>query len=60
MNTPPKLYTYKEISEALGVQMGTLYVWADRGKLPKPDLRVGQSPAWLPATIEPWIKENKP
>lgn len=56
---PVQLVTYAEIVERTGIPHGTLRVWRTRGKLPKEDFVVGQSPAWLPETIEPWIQANK-
>lgn len=51
----PRLYTYAEIAAGTRLAVAKLRVWSHRGKLPDPDYIVGQSPAWLPASIEPWI-----
>lgn len=52
---PARLITYADLSDAAGVPINTVRQWVRRGKLPAPDYRVGQSPAWLPATIQPWL-----
>lgn len=56
----PRLYTYVEIAAGTGLPVAKLRVWVHRGKLPAPDFIVGQSPAWLPASIEPWIAAQAP
>jgi predicted DNA-binding transcriptional regulator AlpA len=55
---PARLIDYDEIQERTGIPYNTLRVWKVRGKMPEPDYTVGQSPAWLPAHIEPWIEEH--
>ncbi|HEX9230044.1 MAG TPA: MerR family transcriptional regulator, partial [Arthrobacter sp.] len=52
-------YSYKEVEEKSGVKAATLRVWHNRGKLPEPDFTVGQSPAWKPETIQPWIRAQR-
>lgn len=56
--TPTKLYDYAAIAEATGIRPAVLRVWNARARMPEADFLVGQSPAWLPATIEPWIREQ--
>lgn len=50
-----QLLDYKGISERTGISLPGLRSRMGRGSLPEPDYVVGQSPAWLPATIEAWI-----
>ena len=45
----------RALAERLGVTLATIYQYRRRGALPEPDLMVGRSPAWHPATIEQWI-----
>lgn len=53
------LYDYARISTETGIPATKLRVWFQRGKLPEPDYRLGQSPGWLAETIRPWIKEQR-
>lgn len=52
------LYDYARISTESGIPAPKLRVWFQRGKLPAPDYRLGQSPGWLASTIQPWIAEQ--
>lgn len=54
-----QIYDYAMIAAATGHNAQTLRVMQARGRMPKPDYRLGQSPGWDPATIEPWINENR-
>lgn len=54
-----ELFDYNRIGAALGVPASKLRVWHQRGKLPEPDFRLGQSPGWLAENIEPWIQLQK-
>lgn len=54
-----QLYSYKELEDKSGVKAATLRVWHNRGKLPAPDFLVGQSPAWKPETIQPWLRAQR-
>lgn len=56
--TTISLYDYHRISTESGVPVPTLRVWFQRGKLPAPDYRLGQSPGWLAETIRPWIADQ--
>lgn len=56
---PARLLGYSEISAATGLRPHTLRVWATRGKLPRPDYRVGQTPVWLPETLTEFLKSHK-
>lgn len=56
---PTTLYAYADLSAATGIPAAKLRVWFQRGKLPAADFRVGQSPAWLPETVAPWIREHQ-
>lgn len=58
-NKPQRLVSYGELRQRTGIPYGTLRMWKARGKLPAPDYTVGQSPVWLPETIEPWILEHE-
>lgn len=51
---PVELWTYARISEHTGIATGTLRAWRNRGKLPTPDYRIGEYPAWKPDTIRAW------
>lgn len=56
--TPTDLIGYTEIGARTGIPQSTLRAWKTRGRLPEPDFTVGNSPAWFPETIDPWITEN--
>lgn len=49
------LMDYAAISQLTGIDAAVLRLYASRGKLPKPDYKVSQSPGWLPETIEAWM-----
>ena len=51
---PANLLTYDLVSKRLGVDVRTLRVWLNRGRLPKPDLYIGNRPIWYPQTIDRW------
>lgn len=53
------LIQYEDIAEETGIPVPTLRVMAQRGKLPEPTIRVGQSPAWDRPEIQDWIDKNK-
>lgn len=53
------LLTYEEIANQTGIPVPTLRVMAQRGQLPEPSVRVGQSPAWSGPDILKWIANNK-
>lgn len=53
------LYDYQRVSAESGIPAAKLRVWFQRGKLPEPDYRLGQSPGWLAETIRPWIQEQR-
>jgi predicted DNA-binding transcriptional regulator AlpA len=50
-----QLLGYADLAAATGQDVSLIRVWVNRGKLPSPDFRLGQSPGWLEATIDPWI-----
>jgi len=43
------------VAGLIGVTPDTLSAYRSRGYLPEPDVMLGRSPGWLPATIERWI-----
>lgn len=45
------ILTYADLAERWGMEENTLRQWRFRGKLPEPDLVVGNSPAWYEKTI---------
>lgn len=54
---PPRLITYKELSAARGITRATLRQWLRRGRIPPPDYRVGNSPAWLEDTVRHLLED---
>lgn len=52
---PPRLITYADIAAARGVQVGTVRQWHHRGRLPPPDYRIGNSPAWLEENVREFM-----
>ncbi|WP_457972864.1 hypothetical protein [Arthrobacter sp. D1-17] len=53
------LLGYADLARETGHDVGLIRVWLNRGKLPTPDYRLGQSPGWLQETISPWIQANR-
>lgn len=47
-------WNMEEVAAYLGVTTGTIASYASRGQMPQPELRIGRSVAWLPATIIKW------
>lgn len=47
------------ISELSGVTARSLSIYHNRGSMPTPDIRKGQSPLWHRETIEPWIANRR-
>ena len=48
----------EEVAQVLGVKVGTVRNYRCAGLLPDPDVVVGKSPGWKPATIEKWMKRR--
>ena len=44
----------KGVADRLGVDPSTVHTYRSRGGFPEPDNRFGQSPVWLPETIDAW------
>ena len=61
-----QLLTYRQLSEAIGVKLGTLYSWKSRGLIPfiqgpgrDPRFRLSDIEAWIEASIkEPKIESK--
>ena len=51
-------YTKRTLARFLGVSVRTLARAAAVGLLPQPDLVVGNSPRWTPATVEKWLRTH--
>lgn len=54
---PIPLLGYADLAARTGVDIATLRVWKNRGKLPAPDHEIGQSPAWREETITAWLQD---
>jgi len=51
------VYGRQEIAEMVGVKLGTVHSWSQRGvsfPFPAPDLTVSGLPAWYASTVEEW------
>lgn len=55
-----RLLDYAAVADRTGIEVGVLRSHAERGKMPEPDYRLGQSPGWLPETIEEWVATFTP
>lgn len=47
--------TKGEIAKYLGVSLSTIKGYDRRGYLPEPDVQVGRTFGWAPATIDAWL-----
>ena len=57
-NAPAMPMGRAEIADYLGVKVGTVSQWIQRGVIPAPDGRISGNPVWLPATVEQWANET--
>lgn len=46
--------TMTDIAARLGIEPGTVRKYRSSGRLPEPDIMLGATPGWLPATIDTW------
>lgn len=60
MNDQRTILTYSEIADRTGIKVTALRKRLCTGTMPKPDLRVGGSPVWYPATLESWLTTAAP
>ena len=49
------LYRLDEIAGLVGVSRRTIERQRSAGRFPQPDLRIGKTPLWKPATVQKWI-----
>jgi hypothetical protein len=54
MPTTIEYWGFTQIAEHTGLKSGNLRFMAHKGKLPKPDVKVGLNPGWRPNTIRKW------
>ena len=55
--SPTRLaYRLAELATLLGISRRTLERERSAGRFPRPDLNIGKSPLWSPATIQRWIE----
>ncbi len=52
---PSTYLSIAEVAALAGISPTTVRGYLLRGYLPEPDVRLGQSPGWLPETIRPWL-----
>jgi hypothetical protein len=52
-------WTTSDVAAYLGVQVGTVSSYRQRGQMPSPDMTVGRTHMWRPATIIEW-HESRP
>lgn len=53
------LMTINKVSAYVGLPKRTISIYHGRGNMPKPDLRLGQTPLWFRDTIDTW-EETRP
>lgn len=58
--TNPRMLGMQDICEMIGIGRRTLQTWRNRGLFPTPDLKLGQTVRWNPATVERFLNENSP
>jgi predicted DNA-binding transcriptional regulator AlpA len=47
-----------DIAEHLGCSVATVRWYRAHRGFPEPDVRIGQTPYWRPATVGPWIEQR--
>lgn len=52
-------YTIPDIAAELDVRPNTVSGYRSRNQMPMPSGYVGRTPYWTPATIEPWINQQR-
>lgn len=48
------------VARRRGVTTSTIRAYLSRGQMPAPDIRLGQTPGWLPQTIDAWLTKPTP
>lgn len=59
MSEHRSIYGINEIASELGVRRETVAQWHNRKQLPEPDEQLAMGPAWLAATVRPWIDKKR-
>lgn len=54
-----EIYGIAEIAAELGVRRETVAQWHSRKQLPEPDEQLAMGPAWLAATVRPWMDKKR-
>ena len=49
-------WTTSDVASYLGVKVGTVSSYRQRGQMPEPDMTVGRTHVWKPARIIEWHK----
>lgn len=57
--TGEPLMTVQDLGKLLQVNRRTIYSWIQSGKVPCPDLDIGNVKRWRPKTIQDWIDSQK-
>jgi len=59
MPTPDReLLDMPAVARRLGIAPSTVRKYRSSGRLPAPDVMLGQSPGWAPATIDAWVTQR--
>ncbi len=53
----PRLWSVSDVSEFLGIPVGTLYQWRHRGQGPRAR-KVGRHLRYDPADVQAWLDES--
>ncbi len=56
--TTLELWGIEDVAEALGIEVGTAYVWRHRGKLPEAEWMVSGRPIWRATVMRKWIERG--
>lgn len=46
---------YNEVAAALGLSPSSIRAYYSTGRMPQPDVTVGNTPGWTPETITAWV-----
>src|SRR3954452_19708741 len=59
VDTSAEWWTTTEVADYLGVRVGTVSSYRQRGQMPAPDRTLGRTHLWRPSTIVQW-RQRRP
>src|SRR3954465_16071573 len=58
VDTSAEWWTTTEVADYLGVRVGTISSYRQRGQMPAPDRTLGRTHLWRPSTIVHWQRRR--